>query len=262
MRAFEKVLAREAWWSVEKGNCRELLGSLPDGSVDHVITDPPYEADCHTSGRRSTVGGKLVPAALTFPAMTEEERAHVGTEFGRLCRRWCLVFCQVEGLHKWIQVLEPTLKHARACAWVKMDGTPQYSGDKPAAAFEVIEVAHATGKRRVWNGGGKKGLFKTVFEHNIHDGLRPDHQTPKPVELMMDLIRLFTDPGDIILDPYSGSGTTGFAAVSLGRRFIGFEMNPKYVKMAQDRIVVAERGKAFAESARHKGGDDSVSKAR
>ena len=82
MRASEKVLAREAWWSVEKGNCRELLGSLPDGSVDHVITDPPYEERCHSAGRQVTEKGKLVSAALTFPAMTEEERAHVGTEFG------------------------------------------------------------------------------------------------------------------------------------------------------------------------------------
>lgn len=68
---------------------------------------------------------------------------------------------------------------------------------------------------------------------------RTGHQTQKPLALMDVLVRLFSDPGELILDPFSGSGTTGVAALRLGRRFLGWEMNAEYAAIARKRLGAA-----------------------
>ncbi len=67
------------------------------------------------------------------------------------------------------------------------------------------------------------------------------HQTEKPVALMRQLVALFSIPGDLVLDPFMGSGTPGVAAIELGRRFVGIELNPGYFDVACKRIAAAER---------------------
>ncbi len=59
------------------------------------------------------------------------------------------------------------------------------------------------------------------------------------------LVRLFSNPGDLILDPFAGSGTTGVAALRLGRRFLGWEMNPEYVEVARKRLANAREQLVF-----------------
>jgi DNA modification methylase len=65
---------------------------------------------------------------------------------------------------------------------------------------------------------------------------KPCHPTEKPLPLMKELVRLFTNPGDVIFDPFMGSGSTGVAALELGRKFIGVEKNPEYFALATRRI--------------------------
>lgn len=102
--------------------------------------------------------------------------------------------------------------------------------------YESIVVAHAPGKSK-WNGGGKIGVYDVLRNHN---GGEPfDHPTQKPLELMERLVRDFTDPGDTIVDPFAGSGTTGVAALRLGRKFIGWERDPKYHAIAVKRLSAA-----------------------
>lgn len=59
---------------------------------------------------------------------------------------------------------------------------------------------------------------------------------------MEHFIRLHTDIGDLVIDPFAGSGTTGVAAVQLGRQFLGFEIDPEYCRLANDRIEAAKKG--------------------
>jgi tRNA/tmRNA/rRNA uracil-C5-methylase (TrmA/RlmC/RlmD family) len=63
--------------------------------------------------------------------------------------------------------------------------------------------------------------------------------------LLLRLVLDFTDPDEIILDPFAGSGTTGVACIQTGRRFLGFEINPEYVAIANDRIEAASRGQTL-----------------
>lgn len=217
------------------GDCIEGMKTLADKSIDHVISDPPFEAEAHTLQRRSRGvrgAGVMCLEPLTFPPMTEVERDAVAEQMARVARRWVMVFCQIEASQKWVfSLADAGLVYRRTCIWVKPDGMPQYSGDRPGMGYETLVVMHAPG-RSAWNGGGRTG----VFTHNKNDSDRTGHPTQKPESLMCELVRLFTDANELILDPYAGSGTTGVAAIRLGRRFIGFERDHKYHSMATKRL--------------------------
>lgn len=133
----------------------------------------------------------------------------------------------------------------RIGVWVKPDGMPQFSGDRPAMGYESIVFAHRKGRSK-WNGGGRS----SVFVHNKGEAVRTGHETQKPVRLLLELVELFTDPGEIILDPFCGSGTTGVACLRLGRRFIGIEKDPKYAAIASERLEAESRGLTLRD-ARH-----------
>jgi DNA modification methylase len=78
--------------------------------------------------------------------------------------------------------------------------------------------------------------FAVGFDDRAKGNVGNNHPTVKPIELMKYLIKLITPPGGTVLDPFCGSGSTGCAAVELGRPFIGCELDPKYVEIAQRRI--------------------------
>src|SRR5881392_3683474 len=223
-------------WALSQGDCLAGLSAMPDGSADVVITDPPYEAEAHTSQRLvARAGGKLVVEPLTFPPITEELRTESARQMARLARRWILVFCQVEAAMKWRAALESGgAIYKRACLWIKPDGKPQYSGDRPGIGYESIVACHVPGRSR-WNGGGSHGVFIV----NKGGDVRTGHQTQKPLALMERLVRLFSNPGELVLDPFAGSGTTGVAALRLGRRFVGWEMNPEYATITRRRLANA-----------------------
>ncbi len=243
------VIEGRARWHVELGDCRTLMATLADKSVDHVITDPPYEAQAHTKQRRVSRGayhahGKQKKVSsedenLSFEPLSFELRTKCGEEFARLCRRWCLAFCQVEGAPIWREAI--ALEYVRTAVWIKPDGMPQYTGDRPGMGYESIVVCHRKGKKR-WNGGGRVGVF-THNKRNVEaSNGRGWHETQKPIGLMLELVELFTDPDDIVLDPFAGSGSTGAACLRLGRRFIGCEMDPMYHQTACDRLEAESLG--------------------
>jgi site-specific DNA-methyltransferase (adenine-specific) len=223
-------------WTLHVGDCLAELPKLPDKCVDVVITDPPYEAEAHTGERRvARAGGRLELDPIAFPAITEDERVESSRQMARLARRWILVFCQVEAAMKWRATLEAAgAVYKRTCLWVKPDGKPQYSGDRPGIGYESIVACHAPG-RSTWNGGGSHGIF-TVSRGGE---LRTGHQTQKPLVLMETLVRLFSNRDELVLDPFAGSGTTGVAALRLGRRFWGWEKNEAYARAARKRLACA-----------------------
>lgn len=233
-----------ARWQVIHADCREVLPTL--GQVDHVISDPPFEAAAHTKGRRLN-GAMLddghravLEAPLSFPAITQVERMGVSAEIARLTKRWAIVFAQVEAVMEWQHALTATSEMAarRIGVWVKPDAMPQFSGDRPGMGYESIVFAHRKGRSK-WNGGGRVA----VFTHNKNTpGGAHHHETQKPLPLMLELVELFTDPEDLILDPFCGSGTTGVACLRLGRRFIGIEKDATYASVARERLEAESQG--------------------
>lgn len=241
------VLAGEALWHVYLGDCMPWLATLPDRCAGHVITDPPYEAEAHTLQRRKRGatrdnGDRILDVApLDFAPMTEATRDAAGAQFARLSSRWSLVFCQAEAVDAWRRsMVSGGASWRRSCIWLKPDGMPQLTGDRPGMGYESIAAAHAPGRSR-WNGHGRHGVFTHSIKADDRQTKAP-HPTQKPLALMLELVALFTDPGDVILDPFAGSGTTGVAALRLGRRFIGCELDPKYHAIARERLTAEERG--------------------
>ena len=224
------------------GDCLDPLtglASLPDKSVDHVICDPPYAADVYMRAARLKPGarGDISPALLKMGAgaiglMTPDDAAAVVLQALRVARRWVVFFHDVQSWHWYIGAMGDAF--VRCGVWVKPDPTPQITGDRPAHGFEAATIGHSPGRKR-WNGGGRPATWIVGTERDRDH----DHPCPKPLELMESLVRDFTDPGELICDPFAGSGTTGVACKRLGRRFIGWEREPKYHAIAEKRIAAA-----------------------
>lgn len=83
-------------------------------------------------------------------------------------------------------------------------------------------------------GGGSHGVW--IFNKNDNAGQKNDHPTTKPRPLIDKLVSLFSNEGDLIFDPFLGSGTTAVVAKQGGRPFIGIEISAEYYKIAQDRL--------------------------
>lgn len=217
------------------------LPSLADKSVDVCITDPPYEEQAHTKQRRikgagwrnadATDGRPVVEALLDFAPMTERLRRDVARELARVCRKRALLFCQVEGLHKWEDAFEPTgIPYRRCIIWTKTNAQPSLHGQFPAQAFECIAMFQ-------WPGGGPSpcGGRAVLYRRASIDQPR-FHMTEKPLDLMTAILRDFVNPGETIIDPYAGSGTTIVAAKMLGHAATGWEIDPAMAEKAQRRI--------------------------
>jgi site-specific DNA-methyltransferase (adenine-specific) len=215
------------------------MASLPDRSVDHVICDPPYEGEAHTNGRRihNPRTKAIREAPLSFGHITEKERTAAAEQFARIARRWILVFCQLEAAMKWRAVLERGgARYIRTMVWVKPNAQPQLTGDRPGVGYECIVVAHSHEATR-WNGGGARGWVEYPVDANFSRVPRL-HETQKPLPMMEDLIQKFTDPGELVCDAYSGSATTGVACKRLGRRFVGWEIDPDFYEVGRKRLDV------------------------
>lgn len=230
-------------WDLRLGSCLDPLtglASLADKSVDVTITDPPYSQHTHekqwVGAALTEQGAKRVKTnhkGLTFAHVTPEQAAEVALQAARVTKRWVLIFTDIEGVALWsLATANAGLDYVRTCIWDKVDGAPQFTGDRPAAGAEAIVVAHAPGRKR-WNGGGRRNVFR--FEVNGERGDKP-HPTTKPLPLMRELVSLFTDPGELVLDPFAGSGSTGVACIQLGRHFLGWELNPDYHAIATRRL--------------------------
>ena len=204
------------------------------GKVDAVVTDPPYEKEAHTIMRRvQSSPGVLTFNPISFDPITEELRDSLCEWAAKNCTGWALCFCQSEAIAAYRDSFEAAgAKYKRPMIWIKPDGMPQFNGQMPGMGWEAIVAAWCGSGHSRWNGGGSHG----VFYHNKSNGGKNEHETQKPVSLMLELINLFTDSSDLVADPFCGSGTTGVACVKANRRFIGCEISEKYFDIACRRI--------------------------
>lgn len=216
-------------WRLLCGDCLEIMPTLD--RVDHIITDPPYDARTHAGavcGRTDGVTG------VSFEQL--DDAAALAPILVAMARRWVLAFCSVESIGDYAR--GGGTHWVRAGVWDKINPTPQLTGDRPGQAVEAIAILHAAGKKR-WNRKGEAGIWRFMPPRGDE---RPDHPTPKPIPLMLALVEDFTDEGETILDPFAGSGTTGVAAIRLGRKFIGIERDPRYFALAVERLRAEEAG--------------------
>jgi site-specific DNA-methyltransferase (adenine-specific) len=207
------------------GDCRDVLPTL--GAVDLVLTDPPYSDVTHKGAR----GGNGTHSLVDFAATTSNELRAIVESLSTVCQRWLVATMEWRHIADLERAPPSGWRFVRFGIWVKPNGAPQFTGDRPSTGWEGIGILHrdVPGRMR-WNGGGRHAVW-TVNK------CKGDHPTQKPVGLIGKLAELFSDPGDTILDPFMGSGTTLRAAKDLGRKAVGIEIEERYCEIAAKRLA-------------------------
>ena len=231
------VLAGTARWCVVEGDNSADM-ALEDGCVAAVLTDPPYNAKVHKGYKVSRWKGAEKTRHVDIGFDCIDPRV-VAPELLRLSRGWALAFCALEQLGAYAE--SAGTRWVRGGIWHRPRAAPQFTGDRPAQAVDGIAIMHSRRAKQRWNGGGSHAFWS--FGHRPEEeGANRGHPTRKPLLLMRELVHLFTDKDDVILDPFAGSGTTGVAALAEGRRVILCERVPEYAAITRARLAAAETG--------------------
>lgn len=229
---------------------REVLPSL--GEVAHCITDPPYNVSARAvGGRANTTIGQVPRKDGTMREIVRDfgEWDHdwnpepfCAAVYGLLKSGGSLVSFTSEFLFD--AYLKTGLEHRALLFWRKSNPAPNFRKQ----IVRAIEMAVWQTKGGGWtfNAGG---YCPNVWDGPIINGYTCEntneqrvHPTQKPEWLMTQWVTLFTDPGDLILDPFGGSGTTAVAAKRLGRRCILIEREEKYCAIAAQRLTQGALG--------------------
>lgn len=204
-------------------------------AADVTITDPPYAEETHAGARTQTkegtpreIGGKrrLIGDAETlidFDHISIDELRSTFDRISAATQRWVVSFMDWRHIYQFEQQPPIGLRFVRFGIWTKPNGAPQFTGDRPGTGWEGMAIMHREGGRMRWNGGG----HHAVYECNIaHQNYRlSDNPTAKPIPLIAQLMKHYSDIGDLIFDPFAGNGTTLAVAKLLGRRAVGIERN-------------------------------------
>lgn len=195
---------------------------------DHTITDPPYPE--HVQGRMfgATVGRRVQEVSAGFAVRAPLE-TFVPSVLA-LTRRWSLFFCDLESLGAFREV--SPAEHIRSGLYVKTRAQPQLTADRPGSGAEGIAIFHGATVRKRWNNDGKANVWYACPE-NRKTALHP---TSKPVMLCAALLEAFTDPEELIFDPFAGAGNVGLACLLTGRRYYGLELNAEHVASARSKF--------------------------
>ncbi len=240
------------------GDCLEVMKGIPDGAVDLVLTDPPYghnNNDGDMIANWEAIFGKnkikKVDVEDYRPIANDGKEANQLfqdsiVEYSRLLKPGCCCCCCCGGggpdpqFARWSLWLDKVIPFKMMVVW---DKGPMGMGHHYRRSYETILVAQKPGAPCKWYDDTKK------IENIIRPGYKgirkiipskDQHPTEKAIKLMEHFILLHSQPGDLILDPFLGSGTTAVACKQLGRRFIGIEINPEYCKIAEQRLAQEE----------------------
>jgi site-specific DNA-methyltransferase (adenine-specific)/modification methylase len=213
---------------------------VPDGSVDLLLTDPPYNISGYSTGNmrfkwRSGINNDLAAWDQAFdPAEYRDDFLRVLKPTGNL-----FAFCSYNLLGRWHEVFDPEFDTFQFFVWHKSNPVPKVRRSGFLNSCELIVCMWNQG--HAWNFGRQRDMHN-FFEGPICMGPErlkaPKHPTQKPVRLLKHLIGIASTPDGLVLDPFMGVGSTGVAALELGRRFVGMELDPGYFAAAEQRLAV------------------------
>ncbi len=243
--------------SILQGDCIAHLEALPEKSVDLVFADPPYNLQ---------LGGELLRPDNSRVDGVDDDWDHFASfaEYDTFTRRWLAGVRRVlkdDGSLWVIGSYHNIFRVGGALQdlgfwvlndiiWRKSNPMPNFRGTRFTNAHEtLIWCAKSADSRYTFNYGAMKSLnddlqmrsdwtipLCTGSERLKSDGAKV-HPTQKPEMLLYRVLMSSSKPGDVVLDPFFGTGTTGAMAKKLHRHFIGIERDPHYIQAARDRIA-------------------------
>lgn len=201
--------------SVVQGDCLELMKQLPDGCVDAVITDPPYNVGCK------------------YDAYEDVRQL---AEYREWCREWLMasprpiIFTPgTVNLSMWLEIEKPH--------WIGAWFKPNQASSSRIGGWNAWEPILFYGRPMV---RVPHDAWWSLVSFREKENGAGSHPCPKTYNYWQELLQDCSAPGQTILDPFCGSGTTLVAAKKLGRHFLGFEISPEYCQIARDRIARVE----------------------
>jgi DNA modification methylase len=231
------------------GDCREIIPTIE--GVDAVVTDPPY-------GITQNPWDCAVPLAELWPLIwkcTKDTAAVVMSAAQPFTAtlvasqlqefRYCWIWQKSRPTGHMNAKKRPLREHEDICVFYRRQPTynPQFTQGAPnhvSPGPKRNSPSNNYGNQYGYVGQRTDRKYpKTILPFDIVSATHVAHPTQKPIALMSYMIRTYSDQHELVLDPFMGSGTTGVAAVKLGRRFTGVEIDPNYFAIACRRIQAA-----------------------
>ena len=226
----------------------ELLKTIESNSVDLVLTDPPYiiskksgmqsyRDSIENGGKVNEKYGKKFAVTTEFgewdSSYTIDDLKHSIDEFYRILRPGgsCIIFFDLWKIETLKGLLSKFSKH-RLIEWIKTNPMPINQYATYLSNAREIAISCVKGGKATFNSKYDKG----IYEYPIYNGKDRFHPTQKSLPLFEELITKHSNEGDIVVDPYAGSGTTALAAKNTNRIFICGEPDEDYFKKGKDRV--------------------------
>ena len=227
------------------GDCIEVLKTIPDNSIDLIATDPPYLISA-TNGGGSINNVKKLNKSLkdltTIDITKGYDIEEFGKEFIRVMKEINIYFwCNKVQIPDYFNfyVNRHKCKFDIIC-WHKTNALPTYSNKYLSDTEYLLYFRKGSGKCFPQSYEDAQTYYIAPINHK--DKKLYGHPTIKPLDITEKIIRNSTRTGQLVLDPFMGSGTTGVAALQNNRSFIGIELNAQYFDIAKRRIDEVGQG--------------------
>ena len=212
----------------------EMVASVMHGEQAALcLTDPPFSSVTHKQAKSNRGTRGYGGVAIDFPPIDFPAVRQAFASFKQFCNGWLISFLD----HRHIVSLEEDppsgWEFIRFGVWLKSNPMPQINADRPAHGWDGIAYLRDENTKPRWSGGGCHGNW---YGPVVTNG---DHPTAKPIEFISLTAERFTSAGDVLFDPFGGSGTTLLAAEQLGRRCYGMEISPRYAAVILERMTEA-----------------------
>lgn len=239
------------------GDCLEVMKEMGNNSANIVITSPPYNMNLRIRNGKYCSRQIVKEISTKYENFDDNLPMDEYLDFNRKVIAECMriapmVFYNVQfltgnkvALYKLIGEYAEQLKEI--IIWDKVNGQPAIGEAVLNSQYEVILVfdkLHAI-SRKFNNGNFKRGTLSNHW--SIKRGVKPVdcHGAVFPIELIEKIVLNFSREGDVVLDPFMGTGTTGVACANLNRYFVGIELDAKYFDIAGGRILGVGRGQKY-----------------
>ena len=225
---------------IHQGDCLTLMKEISNESVDLIISDPPYKTTAR--GHAGNSGGMLQKEinkkGMVFNHNTILPEDYARYLFNRLKESGhCYIMTNHVNLINMLNQFTSVGFHfIKSLIWDKGN---KIMGQYYMSQFEYI-LFFRKGKGKKINECGTADLLSIPNKKTKGEDGKNIHDTEKPVKLMEVLIKNSSNEGDLVLDPFMGSGTTALACMNLKRRFIGMELDERYYKIAEKRLDKAK----------------------
>lgn len=228
------------------GDCLVEMKSMNDGSVDLILTDPPYNLGLFMKNRnagimrlRENYFGTAGWDDLEF-CQWEEMMGKFFDECARVLRKGgaMIVFMAVIKVETIVRLAqEHGFYYKTTGTWHKLNPMPRNMNLHFINSTECwVYLIHGAHTGTFNNDGRAMHDFVETSVTPKSERVFGKHPTQKPIALMEHFVKTLTNPGDLVVDPFMGSGSVGVAALKNGRRFVGIDTNKDYVEISRKRI--------------------------